>query len=162
MIEPIDLNDMQRVLEMLSLQQKAYRIEAELIGFEEIPPLFDSPQTLRDAGETFFGAYSEEGRLIGAASCKQGAKELTICRMMVDPDYFRQGIGGRLLKHVEQLALPGMRLKVSTGTNNTPAYALYIKHGYEPVQRQLVAPGITLTEFQKIKPPDSPGGPQAL
>ncbi|UUZ83470.1 GNAT family N-acetyltransferase [Paenibacillus sp. P26] len=115
--------------------------------------MFDSPQTLRESEEAFFGYFTEEGKLAGAVSCKQGAKELTICRMMVHPDYFRRGIAGRLLEYAEQFAVPGMRIKVSTGTNNTPAVQLYTKYGYEPVQRQLVAPGVTLTQFQKMKPP---------
>ncbi|CAG7646065.1 GNAT family N-acetyltransferase [Paenibacillus allorhizosphaerae] len=156
MIRKIDLTDLHETLELLSLQQLAYRIEAELIGFNEIPPLFDSPQTLRESEESFFGYYDEidepdgKGRLVGAVSCKQSAKELTICRMMTHPDYFRRGIATGLLKHAEQFAVPGMCIKVSTGTNNTPAIELYGKHGYEPVRVRLVAPGITLTQFQKI------------
>ncbi|CAG7652255.1 hypothetical protein PAESOLCIP111_06490 [Paenibacillus solanacearum] len=156
MIRQIDLNDTHDTLELLSLQQLAYRIEAELIGFTEIPPLFDSPQTLKESEESFFGYYDEldvpegKGRLVGAVSCKQGVRELTICRMMTHPDYFRRGIATGLLRHAEQFAPSGTCIKVSTGTNNTPAVELYGKHGYEPVRVRLVAPGITLTQFQKI------------
>lgn len=156
MIRKIDLNNLHETLELLSLQQLAYRIEAELIGFKDIPPLFDSPQTLRESEESFFGYYDDleepasKGPLIGAISCKQSAKELSVCRMMAHPDYFRRGIATKLLKHVEQFAAPGMCIKVSTGTNNTPAVELYAKHGYEPVRMQLIAPGVTLTQFQKI------------
>ncbi|ALS23825.1 GNAT family N-acetyltransferase [Paenibacillus naphthalenovorans] len=149
MIRAIDLNDTQEVLEFLTLQQTAYRVEAELIGFEEIPPLFDSPLSLKESGESFFGYY-EEGKLRGAAACKQSARELTISRIMVYPDCFRRGIASKLLKHLEQFALPGMRIIVYTGTNNIPAVQLYDKHGYQPLQMQLVAPGITLTKFQKV------------
>ncbi|MED4600312.1 GNAT family N-acetyltransferase [Paenibacillus validus] len=148
MIDPIDLNDMPQVLQLLELQQIAYRIEAELVGFEEIPPLFDSPQSLRDSQESFFG-YFEEGRLVGAVACRQSAKELTICRMMVHPDFFRRGIAGALLRHIESFAVPGGIMTVSTGTNNTPAVNLYEKHGFEPVHVQLLAPGITMTKFMK-------------
>ncbi|WP_010502172.1 GNAT family N-acetyltransferase [Paenibacillus elgii] len=149
MIRPIDLSDQNAVLELLSLQQVAYRIEAELVGFEEIPPLLDSPLSLRESGEAFFGCYLDE-RLVGAAACKQSPKEMTVCRMMVHPDWFRHGIASRLLEHIEQHVQPGTLIKVATGTNNTPAVRLYEKHGYEPVQVQLLAPGITLTQFQKI------------
>ncbi|NEN84187.1 GNAT family N-acetyltransferase [Paenibacillus elgii] len=149
MIRPIDLSDQNAVLELLSLQQVAYRIEAELVGFEEIPPLLDSPLTLRESGEAFFGCYMDE-RLVGAAACKQSPKEMTVCRMMVHPDWFRHGIASRLLEHIEQHVPPGTLIKVATGTNNTPAVRLYEKHGYEPVQVQLLALGITLTQFQKI------------
>ncbi|MBP1157116.1 MULTISPECIES: GNAT family N-acetyltransferase [unclassified Paenibacillus] len=149
MIRAIDLADMQEVLAFLLLQQTAYRVEAERIGFDEIPPLFDSPQSLRDSGESFFGYY-EGSKLHGAAACKQSPKEVVICRMMVHPDCFRRGIASKLLKHLEQFALPGMKMIVYTGTNNTPAVGLYDKHGYEPFHMQLLAPGITLTQFQKM------------
>lgn len=148
MIERIDLNDMQQVLQLLELQQIAYRIEAKRIGFDEIPPLFDSPQSLRDSQESFFG-YFEQGRLAGAIGCRQSAKELAICRLMVHPDFFRRGIAGALLQHIESLAVPGGIMTVSTGTNNTPAVQLYEKYGFEAVQMQLLAPGITMTKFMK-------------
>lgn len=149
MIRAIDLTDTQEVLEFLTLQQAAYRVEAELIGFEEIPPLFDSPLSLKESGESFFGYY-EDGKLEGAAACKQNPKELTVSRMMVHPACFRLGIASKLLKHLEQFALPGMKIIVFTGTKNTPAVQLYDKHGYQPFRTQLVAPGITLTQFQKV------------
>jgi len=149
MIRPIDLENLHELLPLLELQQLAYRIEAELIGFEEIPPLLDSPQTLRESGESFFGHYTGV-KLTGAVSCRQSPKELTICRMMVHPDYFRMGIAGKLLEHVESMAAPGRAIVVTTGTSNTPAVSLYEKHGYEPSRMHLIAPGITMTQFIKL------------
>ncbi|WP_240422092.1 GNAT family N-acetyltransferase [Paenibacillus periandrae] len=148
MIREIDLTDNKQALELLMLQQLSYRIEAQLIGFKEIPPLWDSPQSLQDCGETFLGYY-EEKRLTGAISMKQAAKELAICRMMVHPQHFRRGIASSLLEFVEQFAVPGLPIKVSTGTNNKPAFSLYQKHGYVPTQVLEVSPGITLTVFYK-------------
>jgi len=148
MIRKIDLSDNQQVLDLLFLQQLAYRIEAELIGFKEIPPLWDSPKTLKDSGECFFGYY-EAAKLIGAVSVKQSPKEMTICRMMVHPSHFRQGIATLLLQYAEGLAIPGLMIKVSTGTKNAPAIHLYTKFGYEPGQIIEIAPGITLTVYHK-------------
>lgn len=149
MIRQLDLDDLHEVLEVLYLQQKAYRVEAELIGFEEIPPLMDTPQSIKQSRETFFGCFRND-KLAGAVACKQEAKELIISRMMVDPAYFRQGIASRLLQHVENLALPGMRLQVSTGIRNIPAIRLYEKHGFEAYREMEIAPGIILTMLQKI------------
>jgi ribosomal protein S18 acetylase RimI-like enzyme len=67
----------------------------------------------------------------------------------VHPDCFRRGIASRLLEFVEELALPGILIKVSTGTNNAPAMQLYRKHGYEPTQSMNISPGLTLTVLQK-------------
>lgn len=148
MIRAIDVTDTQEVLELLMLQQLSYRVEAERIGFDEIPPLFDSPQTIQGSGERFFGYY-EDRRLAGAVSVKQSPKELTICRMMVHPSFFRRGIATKLLQFAEQIAVPGMPVKVSTGTNNEPAVQLYTKHGFEPCQKIEIAPNVTLTVFYK-------------
>ncbi|NHN35354.1 GNAT family N-acetyltransferase [Paenibacillus agricola] len=148
MIREIDLSDNHKALELLMLQQHSYRIEAQLIGFKDIPPLFDSPHSLKESGELFFGCYDRE-RLTGAISIKQAPKELTICRMMVHPEYFRRGIASRLLTFIEGLVFPGTPIKVSTGTNNEPAFRLYRKFGYEPFQVLEISPGITLTVFYK-------------
>ncbi|MDF2962179.1 MAG: family acetyltransferase [Paenibacillus sp.] len=148
MIREIDLNMNSQVLDLLMLQQLSYRVEAKLIGFKEIPPLWDSPKTLRESGELFFGYY-EDNILAGSVSVKQSPKELTICRMMVHPSYFRRGIASRLLEFAETLAVPGMLIKVSTGTKNEPAVSLYRKYGYEPGQLTEIAKGITLTVFTK-------------
>ncbi|PZE20667.1 GNAT family N-acetyltransferase [Paenibacillus xerothermodurans] len=148
MIQQIDLNNNMQVLELLMLQQLSYRVEARLIGFKEIPPLWDSPKTLRDSGELFFGYYEHE-QLVGAISFKQNVKEFTICRLMVHPSYFRRGIASQLLEFAESCAAPGTLIKVSTGTNNEPAVRLYIKHGYTPGQIMEISPGITLTVFHK-------------
>jgi len=161
MIRAIDLDDNSQALDLLMLQQLSYRVEAKLIGFKEIPPLWDSPKTLKDSGELFFGYYGEDGKLAGSVSVKQAPKEITICRMMVHPAYFRRGIASRLLDYVEQLANPGMLIKVSTGTKNEPAVNLYRKYGYEPGQIMEIAKGITLTVFTKqasasSNPPDNP------
>lgn len=149
MIREIDLTDNQQALDLLMLQQLSYRIEAKLIGFKEIPPLWDSPKTLRESGELFFGDYDDK-RLVGSVSVKQSSKELTICRMMVHPSCFRRGIASRLLEFAEELAVPGMPIKVSTGTKNEPAVRLYRKYGYEPGRVMEIAPDITLTLFTKI------------
>ncbi|MFD0681769.1 MULTISPECIES: GNAT family N-acetyltransferase [unclassified Paenibacillus] len=152
MIRQIDLNDNSQVLDLLMLQQLSYRIEAKLIGFKEIPPLWDSPKTLRESGELFFGYY-EDNRLAGSVSVKQSPKELTICRMMVHSSYFRRGIASCLLEYAESLAIPGMMIKVSTGTKNEPAVNLYRKYGYEPDQTMDIAKGVTLTIFTKVALP---------
>ncbi|WP_426451483.1 GNAT family N-acetyltransferase [Paenibacillus sp. S-38] len=148
MLRNIDLNKMSEVLPLLELQQTAYRLEAELMGMQEAPPLLDSPSTLKDSGESFFGYY-EGDRLVGAGACKQCRKEFFICRMMVHPDFFRRGIASRLLQHMESFAPPGMPIRVATGTKNEPAVKLYEKHGYVPDKVHVVAPGVTLTQFQK-------------
>lgn len=53
MIKELSLEDRDTVQQIWSLQHMAYPLEAELIGFSEIPPLLDTFETIRASGETF-------------------------------------------------------------------------------------------------------------
>ncbi len=153
-IEKIALSGNREVLELLSLQLAAYKVEADLIGFEEIPLLKDGIQSLRNAGETFLGYYKDEpkGRILaGAISYEWKGTVVTICRMMVHPDFFRQGIARALLGHV-LTALPkqgATRFVVSTGSANIPAVGLYKSFGFIERNVRTIAPGVTLTVFER-------------
>ena len=49
----------------MRLQRASYRVEADLIGFEDLPPLRETPEELTAVQESFLGAYEGE-RLLGA------------------------------------------------------------------------------------------------
>lgn len=148
MIHSLSLNDEEVVQQIWEMQHAAYRLEAELIGFTEIPPLMDTCESIRTCGETFYGCMDEDGELMGAvAVISEGEGSLTISRVMVSPDHFRKGVASRLIQHV-LAAYPEMSLFiVSTGEKNKPAYSLYLKHGFVPFDTFEVAPGVELTTF---------------
>lgn len=147
MVTLCSLKDDDIVSQIWRLQHVAYRQEAERIGFEEIPPLMDTLDTLKSCGESFYG-WVEDGELLGALAVKsESPGSLTLTRMMVYPDHFRKGIADSLMKHIlnEYRHIP--LFMVSTGTLNTPAVALYRKHGFRPVSAAEVAPGVELTIY---------------
>ncbi|WP_068503517.1 GNAT family N-acetyltransferase [Paenibacillus kribbensis] len=147
MVTLCSLKDDDIVSQIWRLQHVAYRLEAELIGFEEIPPLMDTFDTLKSCGESFYG-WMEDGELLGALAVQSESPDsLTLTRMMVHPDHFRKGIADSLMAHVlnEHRHIP--LFIVSTGTLNTPAVALYRKHGFRPVSAAEVAPGVELTTY---------------
>ncbi|AKG36343.1 GNAT family N-acetyltransferase [Paenibacillus durus] len=149
-IVKLDLLDEGTLSDLWSLQHKAYRLEAEWIGFSAIPPLLETRDTLRNCGEDFYGCLSEDGELSGAvATAEERPGSLTITRMMVSPDHFRKGIAGRLLEHVFALYPNKERFIVSTGKKNVPAVSLYRKHGFVPITSSEVAPGVELIEFNR-------------
>lgn len=55
MINELSLEDRDTVQQIWGLQHMAYPLEAELIGFTDIPPLLDTFDTIRTSGETFLG-----------------------------------------------------------------------------------------------------------
>lgn len=131
------------------LQHAAYRAEAALIGIAELPPL---QETIADIGrleETFYGMIGEDDELIAALSLGMADGDVVICRVMVHPDRFRQGLARRLLLHVERLHATADSFRVSAATNNIPAVRLYTSLGYEPVHSWSPMPGLTMAEYVK-------------
>ncbi|MEC0129205.1 GNAT family N-acetyltransferase [Paenibacillus pabuli] len=149
-IESLPLSDLEKLGQLWRLQHMAYRLEAEIIGFQDIPPLMDTMETLRNCGETFYGYIDEDGELIGAvAVAEEETNTLTITRMMVHPEHFRKGIAASLMVHVFEQHPDFPRYIVSTGTLNQPAVKLYTKFGFKPVEVMQIAPGVELTTFHR-------------
>jgi ribosomal protein S18 acetylase RimI-like enzyme len=149
-IEPIDMEDTRVLLELLTLQLESYAVEARLVGIDEIPPLADTPDSLRKSGETFIGCFDETtGRLVGAAAYQVDADESYISRMMVHPSRFRCGIASRLLASIEASTPPELPLRVTTGSRNEPAMRLYEKHGFIADDEILLTRYLSVTMFIK-------------
>ncbi|PQP84889.1 histone acetyltransferase [Paenibacillus sp. PCH8] len=151
-IQALSLSDLETLGQLWRLQHVAYRLEAEIIGFQEIPPLMDTMETLRVCGESFYGCIHVDGELIGAVAVAEEEKNtLTITRMMVHPDHFRKGIAASLMTYVLEQHANYPRYIVSTGTLNQPAVNLYTQFGFKPVEVTSIAPGVELTTFHKNK-----------
>lgn len=146
----LNLQDDSMIDELWALQHKAYRLEAELIGFRDIPPLMETRDMLRRSMEVFYGCLSEEYELLGAvAVAEESPGRLTITRMMIEPGHFRKGIASRLLNYVFERYNQMEQFIVSTGKKNTPAVSLYCKHGFLAYGSEEVAPGVVLIEFRR-------------
>lgn len=153
-IQQLHLQTNEEVLTLLALQIASYRVEAELIGFDDIPPLRDGIQSILEAKETFFGFFvdGQEGRtLAGAISFEREGSIVTICRMMVHPNFFRRGIASSLLQHIliEQERKGATRFIVSTGSANSPALRFYEGFGFIVRRVFTVPPGVSLTTFER-------------
>ena len=148
MIRRLDLSDEDTLHRLWTLQRAAYAVEAELIGFDGIPPLHESLDDLRACGESFLG----NDELTGAVSwVRTPDGTLDICRLVVDPRAHRSGIASALLDALDRLE-PTDRAIVSTGTANLPALALYRRRGFVTTGTQEIAPGVTLTLLARETP----------
>ncbi|WP_379163006.1 GNAT family N-acetyltransferase [Paenibacillus sp. sgz5001063] len=146
----LDLQDGDTLSEVWSLQHKAYRLEAEIIGFHEIPPLLETRDMLSRSEELFYGRFDDYGDLMGAvAVLEESPGKLTVTRMMVNPDFFRLGVAGNLLEYIFDLYRGMEQFIVSTGKLNIPAVTLYTKYDFVPVAVEEVAPGVELIEFHR-------------
>lgn len=86
-----------------------------------------------------FGAFNEEGMLIGVAGCRRESRakrahQALLVGMHVTASHRRKGTGGALVDHVIQHArqLGGVRmLKLSVTANNQDAIRLYLSRGFK-------------------------------
>nr|WP_252281104.1 GNAT family N-acetyltransferase [Peribacillus frigoritolerans] len=74
--------------------------------------------------------------------------QMLICRMVVHPDYFRQGIADALL-HALQLHVDWDKISVSTGKMNLPARNLYEKNGFTHKEDVEAAPRLSISIYEK-------------
>jgi ribosomal protein S18 acetylase RimI-like enzyme len=147
-IRAIDVTDAETAKQVLPVQQRAYAVEAELIGFDGIPPLQEDLAGLMESTERWLGRY-DGSSLVGAVAYELPAADtVEISRLVVDPAYARQGHGRALLDHLDALEPQPISL-VSTGTANLPATSLYLSRGYQEIERITVAPGVQVTRFRR-------------
>ena len=132
------------------VQIPAYRVEAELIGFDGIPALQETAEQLMQSRETFYGSFAD-GELAGVIAFEQGEGRVQITRLVVHPNHFRRGIAGALLHYVLALHGEAQRVVVHTGAKNRPAIHLYEKYGFVLTGEREVAPGFYLAELELAK-----------
>jgi ribosomal protein S18 acetylase RimI-like enzyme len=134
--------------EIVRVQRAAYRVEADLIGFDGIPPLHETDDEVVALDLTVFGVRDETGLLVGLLGYSRDGDRVTIDRLAIEPACHRQGIARSLLEdlhrreHVESV-------EVSTGAANTPALRLYHQLGYRSVRRDRLAEGITVERLAR-------------
>lgn len=148
MIQEIDIEADEWAEAVLLLQFRSYAVEAQLIGFPDLPPLQDTVATLQQCGERFYG-YMKQKQLAGAISYERTEKTVHICRLMVDPDFFRQGIASALIEFVCRKERDAHEIIVMTGSDNIPALRLYERHGFCVVERMRMPEGISMTKLVK-------------
>ncbi|TDO57424.1 acetyltransferase (GNAT) family protein [Kribbella sp. VKM Ac-2571] len=148
MITPLDLTDRVLAERLLTIQHAAYAVEAELIGFDGIPPLQEDLDGLMSSTELWLGRY-DGSHLVGAVAYElPDDRTVEISRLIVDPAHARRGHGRALLDHVDQIEPRPVSL-VSTGSANTPAVNLYKSRDYATIGEIEVAPGIYITQFRR-------------
>ncbi|WP_328333252.1 GNAT family N-acetyltransferase [Kribbella sp. NBC_00382] len=151
MIRVLDLADVATAERVLVVQRLAYAVEAALIGFDGIPPLHEDLAGLMASEEHWLGRYSGDGELVAAVAYELPDPEtVEISRLVVDPAHARRGHGRALLDQLDVMEPRRVSL-VSTGTANAPATSLYLSRGYSASGVVEIAPGITITQFCRVR-----------
>jgi len=149
LIELLNIHDHKLAEEILHVQLPAYKVEANLMNFYDIPPLHETVHSIMESGETFYG-YRKEGKLAGVISVDEENQHLQICRLVVHPSYFRQGIGKQLVQFIFENYKHIHRFEVSTGEQNVPAIKLYRNLGFKECKKIEISTNIFIICFEKL------------
>jgi ribosomal protein S18 acetylase RimI-like enzyme len=146
-IAVLDHHDRELAGRIRDLQRASYAVEAELIGFNQMPPLVETTSDIARLDLIVLGDVERE-TLRGLLGYRRDADVVDIDRLAVDPEYFRNGIGRALLEELHRRELDADRFEVSTGAANEPALALYRAVGYR-LKRQEVSRGVRLVHLER-------------
>lgn len=120
--------------------QNSYKVEAQLIGVFNFPPLSRSVNDIVNSKTDFYG-FNDENSLAAVIEIEIDGRQLDIHSLTVDPTYFRQGIADKLINYVLN-AFDISNAIVETAVVNKPAINLYKKHGFLEFKRWTPSHGI--------------------
>jgi ribosomal protein S18 acetylase RimI-like enzyme len=143
----IDHRDPDVALRVRELQRAAYCVEAELIGYDQMPPLREEVTDILRLELTILGAVEDDG-LIGVLGYARASDTVDIDRLAVEPARFRRGVGRMLLDGLHRCESDADRFEVSTGAANRPAIALYEAMGYRLTSEE-VSHDVRLAHFAR-------------
>ncbi len=141
---------------ILDLQKLAYQSEAAIYDDFSLPPL---TETLDDFRSHFSSRVVlkvvEQGRIIGSVRACQDGKTCHIGRLIVHPDYQRQGIGTQLMNQIEASFGAVERFELFTGHRSANAIRLYERLGYRVFKREPVHDRLILVFLEKTRQAES-------
>ncbi|MEV5829935.1 GNAT family N-acetyltransferase [Spirillospora sp. NPDC052242] len=151
--------------EILTVQRAAYLTEAQLYGDPFIPPLVESLDQIRAALRDADGLVLKavlDGRLAGAVRARFNDRTCLVGRLVVAPDLQGRGIGGRLLRAVEDAAAGRAdACALATGHLSDGNLRLYRRVGYRETRRERVAAHLTYVHMRKPLEPVEAAPPAA-
>jgi ribosomal protein S18 acetylase RimI-like enzyme len=127
-VEKLDHTSPEVAETIWQLFQLAYRVEADLLGVSSFPPLKRSRESIGNSDAEFLGVW--EGKVVIAAiEISRLEDTMLIDSLVVNPEYFRQGLAKALFKQVLKNK-PGEEIRVYTADKNLHALSLYKKLGF--------------------------------
>ena len=90
-----------------------------------------------------------DGKIIGSIRTKCIDHTICVGKLMVHPEYRRQGLGRKLLLEVEKL-MPGYRYELFTSTLSKNNLRLYESVGYTEYKRERINDFLTFVYLEKM------------
>ena len=147
MIALIKHKQQDKALDIRRVFQVSYKIEAELLGAINFPPLSRPLDEFYNCSNDFIGYY-EDHKLVAVVEMKNEVSNMHIQSLVVDPDYFRKGIARKLIAFVLDHYHTN-QFTVETGRDNIPARKLYEGFKFELEKTYTAAENIIKVRYQR-------------
>jgi ribosomal protein S18 acetylase RimI-like enzyme len=147
MIEKLQNHKIEVARQIRSVFQRSYAVEAVLLKATVFPPLERPLESFLESNSRFFGCIEEE-ELAGVVEVDHNVDYTKINSLVVCPNYFRRGIGSRLVQFVFDEYDAELFL-VETGVDNEPAIELYKKFGFREIEQWDTEIGIRKVKFER-------------
>lgn len=146
MIERLQNKDIDISNKIRSVFQLSYAVEAKLLNATDFPPLKRSLESYLKSDNDFFG-YLKNQEIAGIVEINHNDSFTHIQSLVVNPKFFRQGIGRKLMEFVIN-SFDSKLFIVETGVENGPATLLYKKIGFKEVKQWDTEYGIRKIKFE--------------
>lgn len=135
---------------ILAIQKEAYLTEAAIYDDYSLPPLRQSLEEIElEFQSKVFLKAEVRGVVVGSVRLLLAGDTCLVGRLVVDPQFQRQGIGSALLVQSESVFKAANRFELFTGTKSTGNIRLYERHGYIGFREEAMSPEVTLLYMQK-------------
>ena len=135
MIKKLQNDSIETAGQIRSVFQLSYAEEAKLLRAVDFPPLKRPLTSYVESGNDFYGYFSD-AELAGVIEVETLDQGIDINSLVVKPDFFRRGIGRKLLEFTFKQYDSELFI-VETGVDNVPATALYKKLGFKEIKLEL-------------------------
>ena len=140
------LEDLQ---EILQLQYLSYQSEAALFGSRDIPPLKQTlDEVIAEYNNGIVLKMTDDDVIVGSIRAKERNGTVYIGKLMVHPDYRRNGYGTKLLTEIEKY-FPDKRYELFTSTRSTDNIRLYQHLGYKMFDRKAITDELQFVYMEK-------------
>jgi GNAT superfamily N-acetyltransferase len=150
-VETASIDDLTEILE---LQIRAYRSEAEIYNDFSIEPLVETPLELQNQfkHKTFLKAVLD-GIIVGSVRGYLKGKTVHIGRLAVEPHFQNRGFGTQLIWSIEAYFPSAERYELFTGNKSVNNLRLYVSRGYKEFKREPVGDEIMMVYLEKYRNP---------
>lgn len=135
---------------IISLQRLSYQSEAKLYNDWSLPALTQTLESLElEFANSIILKAVIDCKIVGSVRAKVEWDICKIGRLVVHPEFQRQGIGSHLLREIEAMHKDVRKFELFTGSKSESNIALYKRNGYGISHTAALSDTIELIFFTK-------------